>query len=522
MNRSAAKNEFTEKFHDFVNRYPKSIFLGNRGGNLYTNQNAICYQQYVNVEYLSTYSCLKERIAKTASIDSVFNMIVTGGYQFYVYEELSYSFEVCTLEFSREKFGEYVSHQATEYKKKTKALSTDATKAKALSSDATVETIATVHFHPKSKDDIFTDEVDEFKDIPDRFKRYVHSVVSKYHSDQLSSKRTSEISNTDTLLKRNNCDSTDSEIVSNELILSARCKRSLDEIDPTIVEKDRSLSPERNIIDDLFDESTADENHIDLTKELDEQKETSSIQNKTLFEFPFYIPELILGRIWTICDLASEISFPFYQKNRLPGLESLDSSTILRLYDNKHIPSTEITEADSKKLLDFSGPKTAWLNDNLIGFFMSWSLRFHENDKDNQKWKVFGCPFWLWEKIRDRDSDYIARYFHPLLNIFNYDVLLIQINWKDTHWTFATVLNHSRLQINIMPEILYFDSTKPNPIQFLDVQKSLYWFLNHECVYWYNNRNTNPNANKMTSSLVSFTDKNFQFHVVSDCKSLNS
>jgi len=180
-----------------------------------------------------------------------------------------------------------------------------------------------------------------------------------------------------------------------------------------------------------------------------------------------------------VSDLPSAISFQFYKKNRLPGLDSFDSSTILRLYDNKHIPSTEIFEADVKRLTDFSGPKTAWLNDNLIGFFMSWSLRFHENDKDNQKWKVFGCPFWLWDKIRIRDSDYIARYFHPLLDIFSYDVLLIQIYWKDEHWTLATVVNHFRSQINVMPEILYFDSLKPKPSQVINVQKSLYWFLNH-------------------------------------------
>jgi hypothetical protein len=496
---SKHESEFTKQFRSYINQYPKSLFIGNHGGNLYVEQNAKCFRNYIHDEFLSRYCSTKKRKEKTAVIDSVFHMIVQGGYQFYVYEELSASYKVCTREYSRKKFGEYVSNQAYEYKKKIKNESTD----------ATIHNNAAVHCHPTSKDDTFTDEDDEFKDIPDNIKRYIDYIVRKNQYGLISSNCHSKDGPI-------HSDSRDGAMSSNELIVSTGATMSND----VPVE---SFSPERNILNSLFDDSPTEENLVDLTEAFDEKIEkTSSSESKKLFEFPFHVSEFNLTAYARISGLSSPFSFEFYKENRCPERETISQySNILRRYNNQFGNSISIVEADKNRLLD----STAWLNDALIALFMLWSLRFHENDIVNQKWKVFGCPFWLWEKILLEDIDYINRYFHPTLNIFDYDVLLVQINWKKEHWTFATVVNHSRSNNIILSEILYFDSKTPKDENKKKereslVQTGLYWFLNHECRYWHDQQNTNTNANTTPSPMELYTDSNLNFTVVKNCKCL--
>ena len=126
-------------------------------------------------------------------------------------------------------------------------------------------------------------------------------------------------------------------------------------------------------------------------------------------------------------------------KNRIIQSSDFEDGLILKKYRNDCFVTVAITQGDIKRI---QLPRV-WLNDDLISLFMLWALRFHHAALGNQKWTVFGCPFWLWRTLIDGETHKVSKFFHPVLNIFDYDILLIQINWGDYHWGLVAIVNHT-------------------------------------------------------------------------------
>jgi len=580
-NRTDAK--VAEEFSTFIQKCPNSIFFGTRGGTLYREHNSRCLAPYLNDDFFMRYLSLSSRIEKTLLQDEVHDNLLLNGYQYFTYTQSTdgvWSFSVCNVKESRPKMHAYIFNRAISYKKKrhlpTESTAPDATISNLLPflpyqhNNTTISNPLNLPCYQNNNSisiPASTLEDDEFKTIPEIFKRYVHHVFNKMFTEHaLLRDHENKVGDHERQLFleliNNSNDIMDNSIADQCIDLSSIAKPTdvesepitrkpthssvtvtMDETndqkitdavtEPTIPSSACPLTGtlnHDNVTSELLidpDESTSNQPIVlqvihdtkkcvayDLTSDHLLHPITSTLDNKVSFEFPFFISHDALYK--STNTLPIEISHPFYVHNQGDDTTIANKEVVLQRYSHESIVSVKIYDEDIERLRK----PVEWLNDNLIAFFLQWSLRFHESTTIQQRWKVFGCPFWVWTSLYEGEKQRIEKFFHPVINIFKYDLIIMQINWSNNHWALVVIVNHSKIvnsqnAFPLSPEIVYFDSLKASDKRKKIVKDRILSFLNDEYNYWFRKKRTNPLPQ---DHLLHFHNNNIVF-ITSECKS---
>jgi len=524
-----AESDFRIQFTRFIQTNPKSIFFGTRGGRLYRKHNSVCLSPFINDDFFKKYFSLEPRGQKTSLQDLVYNNIRNDGYNFYTYVETGQgqgNFVLCNSNETREKTHTYIYNRAIAFKKKGLTKQSDEKDEYNLSSIepnvpiqdkgftkqsnkkeennlSKIETNVSKQDNDASSIDSLSIDEEEFKDISVKLKRYVQHVVKKML------KRLLPVDQTESALAKPDSDlfslvgaQMNDDIVTAQFASFKGNKKNDDDKEKIIKE----IDDKEKCVDDLIPLVEAQTKKRKMNDEIYSEDDEDDDDEK-LFEFPFYITETALNKNLQV--VTNELSFPFYLRNRITSA-TINKENILNTCINESYVNISFSGKDLKVLED----NCAWLNDNHLSLFLMWSLRFHENDSNQQRYKVFGCPLWLWESLEKNETSRLNSFFHPIYNIFKYDVLIVVIHWTN-HWALAAVVNHGHLvdekrKIQILPEILYFDSLQANDIKINSLQSKIYKFLNSEVKYWYPRRKRAKHVKPYCSSEMKIT--------VVDCK----
>ena len=183
MKKRTSSSLFRNKFTSFIQDHPKSIFFGTQGGRIYQKYNSVITSPFINNDFFHRYFSTSSRLEKTELQDAIHESLLLDGFQFYTYSKATDSFTVCETIDSRSYLHTYIFNRCVAFKKNQSSI---------VHSPVVEGNPPVAPFMCKENNNLFlhhdissSSQVDNsanndnFNDIPDNFKRYVHHVVRK-------------------------------------------------------------------------------------------------------------------------------------------------------------------------------------------------------------------------------------------------------------------------------------------------------------------------------------------------------